>query len=107
MREVRETLALAAKAIGHELHFNEVGVAQLWKDGKYLCFWEPHESDGDCARMEAALGIDIHWENVHVEVFHEDVGYATECYLDHGGDRAAARRYASTRMAAAVQKTRG
>lgn len=111
MREAGEMLALAAKAAG------VVVVRSRLDDPTCTDFlieksprnmtqklgpWNPRADDGDCARMEAALGISIQWEEKLVEVFHEDVGYMTETYLDHGGDRNAARRTASTRIAAAL-----
>ena len=60
--------------------------------------------DGDCARMEAALGIHVAWHSDGVVCGLRWAG-ATELFDDHGGDKQAARRMASLRVAAEHGKT--
>lgn len=54
-----ELLDSAAKAIGYDLHINLAGAAQLWKDGKYVCFWNPLEDDSDAMRLAVQAGIAV------------------------------------------------
>ena len=67
-------------------------------------YWSPHTDDGDCARMEAALGIQVAWHSDGVVCGLRWAG-ATELFDDHGGDKQAARRMASLRVAAEHGKT--
>lgn len=65
--------------------------------------WSPLTDDGDCARMEAAVGIDLTWHRIGVAATHYwSDSVFREPYEDHRGDRQAARRLASLRVAAAV-----
>ena len=62
-------------------------------------YWCPHKDDGDSARMEAALGIHVAWHSDGVVCGLRWAG-STELFDDHGGDKQAARRMASLRVAA-------
>lgn len=62
-------------------------------------YWCPHTDDGDCARMEAALGIHVAWYSNGV-VCSSLWGRATELFKARAGDKQAARRMASLRVAA-------
>ena len=101
----RELLELAAKAEGRELGYWCPTNNAFWC-GEY---WSPHTNDGDGARLEAALGIDVEWHNVGVRcakltgAWCDDI-VARETYADHGGDKQAARRLASLRVAAEIGK---
>lgn len=64
--------------------------------------WHPGEDDGDCARMEAAVGIDIEWGAACVDVYAGGVPAGRAWFIDHANDRSRARRYASVKLAAAV-----
>lgn len=55
--ELKRLLELAAKAIGYELHINKAGASQLWKDGKYVRFWNPLDDSEDTLRLVVNLGL--------------------------------------------------
>jgi len=104
--DIKELLSLAAKACGLNGKFcsedregEEVGGFSVrWVDE----IWMPHTDDCDCFRMETALGVEIYWRDTTVAaaVF-GGVGFrAAEKYADHNGDKNAARRLASLRVAA-------
>jgi hypothetical protein len=93
----REELEYAANAIGKELEFIIIS-----RD-----FWNPREDDGDCGRLEAALGIDVFWYDDFVEVQEKKfvVVHAVE-YADHNNDKQKARKHAVTRLAAEIGKAK-
>lgn len=100
----RELLEYAAKACG----FKIVGYGE-WRNGiewaELECgtFWNAKEDDGDCARMEAELGLDITWYKEWVSAISKHAaGYAD--YKDYP-DKQAARRMASLRVAAEIGKS--
>ena len=108
----RELLRLAAKATGVVFdqeksmpRFLSGAFWGLWLQIKgepyegQRHYWSPHTDDGDCARMEAALGIQVAWHSDGV-VCGLRWAAATEMFDDHGGDKQAARRMASLRVAA-------
>ena len=99
MTNTKELIELAAKACGVE-HVTMPMVE--W--GK----WNPATNSGDGAEMEAELGIDVYWcLEVVNSVYAGGLSVETmERYSDHNGDRQAARRMASLRCAAAIQKAR-
>jgi hypothetical protein len=115
----RELLELAAKAAGIELAY--------WNDGQECyssgegfvlpsnALWNPLRADGACSRLEAVLGIGTDWWIAPEAgaavwcgvVTPENTIFDAVCYFaDHGGDRQAARRRASTMVAAAMQKAK-
>lgn len=107
----RELLELAAKAAGLK-NFRycpeEDGLhACIEYDDEHDCtvVWMPHLDDGDCARMEAAIGIDVSWSSVYAMA---DNLQLSDCilapYSAHNENRQAARRWASTRAAAEIGK---
>ena len=69
-----DTLRAIAKAMGYPL--SPLGIS-VFKDGQWLQFheganivtpmWNPLTDDADCARMCAALRIDISWTDLYVE----------------------------------------
>jgi len=68
-------------------------------------YWNPLRDDGDCARLEAACGLDVTWVDIGVASgAHREPVQEFELYSAHSGDRQAARRMASTRAAAALGK---
>jgi len=98
----RELLERAAKAAGIELTWREpsCGGGELpyvsW--GSYTpAVWNPLRDDGDEARLEGALLMNVSWGMASVTV-----DGCTERFSDHGGDKQKARRYAGTRAAAAM-----
>ena len=102
----KELLELAAKAAGMHVkahrvdaddNFTHLVVGQKFKPEKID--WNPLNDDGDGARMEAALGIHVAWHSDGVVCGLRWAG-STELFDDHGGDKQAARRMASLRVAA-------
>lgn len=89
----RELLELAARAIDIELCW-DAGLTPYRTDN--ADDWNPLEDDGDEARLEAALGMSVHWWGNCVTV--RD---ATEFFAEHG-NKQAARRRAGVRAAAAL-----
>lgn len=107
----RELLELAAKAAGIEL---------IWKpntpvpgsevtpyrsaSGVRQCRWNPLTDDGDCARLEVSLELQIDIGDLGVLSERADGISCLEQYADHNGDRNSARRRASVRAAAEIGK---
>lgn len=108
MRTDRELLELAAKAIGLDFHGYTDGTEWFsHRSGLVLKsdeVWSPQHDDGDCARMEAALGIGVEWYSDAVVVRTIGRSRHLASYAAHGGDRNAARRDASLQLAAAIGK---
>lgn len=106
----RELLETAAKAAGYNVTYKAKDCYGK-KDGNFYfgvggytpqC-WNPLKDDGDGARLEAALGMPVHWWGNCVTVNNGAHGSgATEFFTEHGGDRQAARRKASVIAAAAL-----
>lgn len=99
MTTEREQLELAAKACG--LIPAEFGGNADFMFG-VLSWFKPHLDDGDCARMEAQLGIDLKWTQIHVTAMHSVVGIQIKMFRHHAGDKNAARRAASVAVAAEI-----
>lgn len=102
-------IELAAKAAGiHIEYFNEVGRSGAWVPETYdgneygpFLEWNPIVNNGDCFILETALGLSARWY-LGALIPHVDVDGAMEIISDHSGDKAKARRYASTRAAAEI-----
>lgn len=96
----KELLLLAAKAAGYRI---ECAISTLYPYGDVFFFggkaWNPRTDDGEGARLEAALGIHVAWHSDGVVCGLRWAG-CTELFDDHGGDKQAARRMASLRVAA-------
>lgn len=103
MTTEREQLDLAAKACDIEIDHWRGGMPMviIWEYGIGECrAWNPKHDDGDCARMEARLGISVWWKE-------ENVIAVRNCefvvnYADHNGDKNAARRAASLAVATEI-----
>lgn len=96
----REILEYAAKACGmkHLLNADKHGP-------EYAEQWNPLTDDGDCFRMETALGIRMAWGTSLVEAYVYLPDHCKEaeiCFSRHNGDKNAARRLASCRVAAQI-----
>ena len=102
----RELLEAAAKAAGIYLEWD--GNPDEWQPTYYECkiyyLWNPLTDDGDCARLEAELGICIEWWSDSVCCTVDSGASWTELFADHK-DKNAARRYASTALAAEIGRT--
>jgi hypothetical protein len=114
----REMLELAAKAAGLVVvrsRLDDPAVNDfLIRDSarnqhQTLGPWSPLTDDGDCARMEAALGIDVRWgfyvyntdgSEEQIGVICGDYHGTLNAVEPYGADKQAARRLASTRVAA-------
>lgn len=91
----RELLELAAKAAGF-------GNSEF--DKLFQSMWNPLTNDGDEARLEAVLSLNVSWGPNRVQVG-RDIQFApAEYYADHSGDKRAARRLAGVRAAAEIGK---
>ena len=112
---VRELLELAAKAAGLEYECtSHTGYPENDQHQVRDCFgmlvdWNPLTDDGDNARLEAVLVLNVIWGARAVRVGRELIvvnkdGPMVERYQDHGGDRQKARRWASVRAAAEIGK---
>lgn len=105
MTTERELLTLAAKACGfHDyrsvgIHLFEVKSHPTWP----WVIWNPLHDNGDCARMEAALEINLRWhtKDVHVKSLLSGSEWY-EKFSDHAGDKNAARRAASVVVASEI-----
>jgi len=64
--------------------------------------WAPLSDDGQCARMESNLLINVRWELEYVIASDAGCFKCRELYKKHGGNRAKARRRASVRVAAKI-----
>ena len=109
----RELLRLAAKAAGvparvagaapghYALHPDTDGVAE------FCCMpqWNSLTDDGDNARMEAKLNITNEWYQTGVASGLLGGARFMEAFANHGSDKQAARRRASTRAAAEIGKS--
>ena len=111
----REMLELAAKACGLRLVFDQNGVPRnatyYAPDSNVFSMpvWNARADDGDCARMEAALGLDVEWLTASVvsRYWSDCQNYHEELYDAHNGDRNAARRMASCMVAAQIGRDMG
>lgn len=95
----RELLELAAKA---------AGIVHYQSDrpfGSDAPYWNPLTDDGDVARMEAKLGLNILWTDEHVIAYQRGKSGNPEKYSFHDGDKQKARRYASTKVAAEIARS--
>lgn len=97
----KELIELAARAMGYEIvHSLQTRCIVVNPKTGWRGTFAPLHSNSDCARMEAELEIDVEWfgESVVCSANHskhlEDEPYGT--------DKAAARRRASTRVAAEI-----
>jgi len=120
----RELLEMAAKAAGIAGEWTDCYDGDYYSEYNGMCglivdkpnantvVWNPWIDDGDCARMEAVLNINVKWfdamkcANAWVEdsCLHPDEATAYENYPDHAGNKQAARRMASLRVAAEIGK---
>jgi len=107
----KELLENAAKAMGFEVVGYDDELDYLLIDsGIEDCPspWNPLTIDADCARMEAELGIDVEWFKSYVlarikeDFIDVTLHSAIAPYCNYNNDRQAARRMASTRVAAAI-----
>ena len=106
MTTEREQLGLAAKACDIEIDHWRGGMPMviIWEYGIGECrAWKPKHDDGDCARMEARLGIDLIWYTTKIQTVDTTGNYrATAFFEDHNGDKNAARRAASLAVATEI-----
>lgn len=111
----REMLELAARAFGrwgdrskyiesvYDYDSPHCGSSAIQWDEYSHDTWNPLINDGDCARMESALRIFVSWGGRIVQCSTCDI-CEEQLLRVHGGDRMAARRMASLKVAAAIGK---
>lgn len=104
MTTEREQLELAAKACGIEGLWVESNQCIQLDTGplRWVKYWDPKNDDGDCARMEAQLGIDVKWYKSGVIAHIRDTGIQSEVFINHASDKNAARRAASVAVAVEI-----
>lgn len=107
MENERELLELAAKACDYklDLEIRPDGFPFFHSERRALAldsggWFAPGVDDGDCARMEADVGINLEWGTDFVCAIDWDGNEVCEYFKDHNGDKQAARRMASLRVAA-------
>lgn len=107
----KQLLALAAKAHGDLLYVEDMDAwIHVDKDGNRGAWWNPLESSADCADMEDALGIEVRrFIKRKKAVFSSKRSANSSFYdathiadLDDFSSIGAARRYASTMVAAKI-----
>jgi hypothetical protein len=125
--DIKELLTLAAKACGYRVipkpsayldsegrrwtpERDESGTLSCQRGSDESVFeWAPHLDDGECFRMETELEIYFTWDewpkNVGIGAVYTRTCQASdlhvyESYASHNGDKDAARRLASLRVAA-------
>ena len=112
MTEILNQLTLAAKACGHlvigpverfivQPNAEHMGGLIVRNDQGGDSAWNPRNSDGDCARMEAQLSVCVEWSEAWVISWHGNV-QQTVLFSTHNGDKNAARRAASVAVAAEI-----
>lgn len=114
MENERELLEFAAKAAGIKIIRSRLADpmwrdmlienANVKQDGNPSARWRPHTDDGDCARMEAGVESNLEWGSDFVCAIDWDGNEACEYFKYHNGDKQAARRMASLRVAAEIGK---
>lgn len=104
--EKREMLELAAMAAGMDHLIWTTGASPLvppeHRSVADRCCWNPSADDGDCARLEAALDINVQWLVFGVLAQRCVIPVELAPFDAHGGDRNAARRAASVAVAAEI-----
>lgn len=115
---IKELLELAAKACGYTLVWGEqfkVGGDLIdCTDMPYIkstspdesdVYWHPGQDDGDGARMEAQLKLNVRWAANFVEVQDSVSGHLHACDIyKTPGDKNSGRRMASLRVAAEIAR---
>lgn len=107
-----QMLLNAAKAMGFEPqedYYDEGFKVKKEEDSEHIYCWNPLESSADCAEMEDALSIDIGWGTDMLNdritaAYYDGDAYICEyeaIFKDHA-NKGAARRYASTMVAAMI-----
>lgn len=108
--DIKSLLIDAAKAAGIEYDPELVDVHGVviedHTEGAYQSYyWNPYTDDGDSARLRTALEIGVNWRDGiagHVTVTYESGLYWVCHYADHSGDKNAALRMATLRLAAEI-----
>ena len=99
--DTKELLTYAAKVAGIDrLQVADHGYI-AWVGGTPKN-WNPATDDGDSARLRTALNANVLWSNDHVLVGVEGFGNVGERLSDHAGDKNAALRWATLRLAAEI-----
>lgn len=109
----RELLEKAAKAVGVEVFFNELGFCQI--NSNHISagpkFWNPLLDDGDALRLAVKLNLDIRYESYDAGVAAivgaawDDAPEAVHEIFERDGPRAVRR--AIVRAAAAIADSKG
>lgn len=102
--DIKSLLIDAAKAAGIKGMF--VGDDFYETRSDYLSYpWNPLTDDGDSARLRTALEIDVEYDKSGAMVKHADDAWAA-LYTDHSGDKNAALRMATLKLAAEIGRSK-
>jgi hypothetical protein len=101
----RELLEWAAKAAGIQYKWADEGGCCIGTEGNQWTggpkMWNPLTDDGEEARLEAALGLNVEWFETWVYV-----GKHVQYFTTYGGDKQKTRRYAGVIAAAIIGKAK-
>lgn len=104
----REMLEMAAKACGYTpdgpFGCGLLVVVNVGQSDQRAFGFDPRNDDGDCARMEAALGIDVEWHPNFVICHKSNPTVVGVCRI-HDGDKQEARRIASLSVAVEIGRS--
>ena len=104
----RELLELAGKAAGLKGCMTECPFGnplfEIDCGNGHFPQWSPLTDDGDEARLESKLSLHVEWFDGCVTVRKSARRvFCLERYIDHGGDKQRARRYAGVRAAGGIE----
>lgn len=108
--DTKELLTYAAKAAGIDVIPMEIKNVTKQGDDRFIGFlradtgywFSPHTSDGDSARLRTTMGINVKWYADEVMVFVPTPLTFEERFSDHSGDKDAALRAATLKLAAEI-----
>ena len=102
----RELLEAAAKAAGIGFNDKRSSTGSIALHCPMQGWWNPLTDDGDEARLEANLGLNVLWGSRAVTVGRGQIGPIVERYQDHNKDKQAARRRAGVRAASEIGRAK-
>ena len=107
--DTKELLTYAAKAAGIVFDAELIDIHGIViednTEGAYQSYyWNPATDDGDSARLRTTLEISVQWTEGIVEVSVDMPLFLGLCeyFADHSGDKNAALRWATLRLAAEI-----
>jgi len=105
----QEQFEFAAKAVGIVV-LKDINDKFIWDERNYdqSYYWNPRDDGADSFRLETELELDVVWYREYIKVRSCDERFwKLESFSDHNGDKDAARRAASFRVAVEIGKAMG